>query len=61
MTVEESADRPIRCRSQEYYWTSCWQEGERESLEAQARGETVTFDGEDPNDIIRWLLEPRSH
>jgi hypothetical protein len=44
-------------RSQAYYWTRRWQEGERESLEAQASGEAVIFDSDDPTDIIRWLLE----
>ncbi len=40
--------------SQLYYWTSLWQEGERESREDIDRGDAVRFS--DPLDAIRWLL-----
>ena len=40
--------------SQLYYWTSMWQEGERESREDIDRGDAVRFS--DPLDAIRWLL-----
>ena len=43
-------------RSEAYYWTSAWQAGEAESLEALRRGERVVFDSDDPTDLARWLL-----
>lgn len=43
-------------RAQVYYWSSSWQEGERESLAELRRGETRTFDN--PEDALRWLDEP---
>lgn len=57
MAAEESAGGPVPC-SQAYYWTRRWQEGECESLQAQANGEDVTFDGNDPTDIVHWLVGP---
>jgi hypothetical protein len=43
-------------RDEAYYWSAAWQDGERESLTAHGRGESVVFDSDDPNDITRWLL-----
>jgi hypothetical protein len=40
--------------AQAYYWTRIWQESERESLAAFARGEGHTFDNGDA--AIRYLL-----
>ncbi len=41
--------------SQEYYWQHAWQQGERETLAALAEGNSVLFDSDDPEDIVRWL------
>ena len=41
-------------RTQFYYWTRNWQEGEREALDALARGEFRRFENGD--DAVRWLL-----
>jgi hypothetical protein len=38
-----------------------WQAEEDESLEAQARGEAVVFDGDDPTDVARWLVDGSSN
>ncbi len=43
-------------RSQVYYWSSAWQEGERASSAELRRGEAPTFDS--PEDALRWLDEP---
>ena len=43
--------------SQEYYWTSEWQAGEREALAEIAAGQTKEF--ESAQDAIRWLLRPK--
>lgn len=43
-------------REEAYYWSMAWQDGERESLAGHARGDSVVFDSDDPNDVIRWLL-----
>jgi hypothetical protein len=43
-------------RAQVYYWSSAWQEGERESSAELRRGEAPTFDN--PEDALRWLDEP---
>lgn len=40
-------------RSQAYYWTREWQEGEAEALAELERGEGVVF--EDPKEAVRWL------
>jgi len=45
-------------RSQEYYWRSVWQQAERANLAELAAGHRVTFDSDDPEDIIRWLHAP---
>ena len=41
--------------SQMYYWRSQWQKDERQSLAALEAGETIVFDSDDPEDIVRWL------
>ena len=41
--------------AQAYYWRHSWQQGERESLAALEAGQTVVFDSDDPEDIVRWL------
>lgn len=41
---------------QAYFWGHAWQAGERESLAARARGDYRTFESDDPNDAVRWLL-----
>jgi hypothetical protein len=38
---------------QAWYWTKEWQDGERESLEAYARGDYFEFATVD--DVIAWL------
>ena len=42
--------------SQEYYWTSAWQAGEREGLADLAAGRSRAFD--DPLELARYLLHP---
>lgn len=42
-------------RSQVYYWTADWQEGEREALAEIARGEARYF--ATGTDAVRWLLD----
>lgn len=44
---------------QAYYWSAAWQAQEGESREALDRGDFVVFDSDDPNDIVRWLIEGR--
>jgi hypothetical protein len=39
-----------------FFWTSAWQEGERESAAEREAGNLRTF--EDPKDLFRWLLSP---
>jgi len=39
-----------------YYWSVAWQEDVRAAMAARARGESVVFDSDDPNDVARWLL-----
>jgi hypothetical protein len=41
--------------AQEYYWHHGWQRGERETLVSLEDGQGVTFDSDDPEDIVRWL------
>lgn len=43
---------------QEYYWHFEWQQAEREALAERDAGESVRFDSDDPEDIVRWLNEP---
>jgi hypothetical protein len=43
-------------RSQAYYWTREWQEGEAEADEELRRGEARTFDA--PGEALRWLNSP---
>ncbi len=43
-------------RSQAYYWSYEWQEGEAEADEELGRGEIQTFD--DPLEALRWLDSP---
>jgi hypothetical protein len=47
---------PVTSEAQAYYWTRVWQEGERETLAALARGEGHTFG--DADAAIRYLLSP---
>lgn len=47
---------PITDRSQAYYWTRAWQEGELETLASLKAGEGITF--ETPEEARRWLLSP---
>lgn len=44
--------------AQEYYWHFEWQSGEREALAELETGQSVRFDGDDPQDIARWLDAP---
>ena len=41
---------------QAYYWSSPWQRGVAESMQALRRGEYEDFDSNDPTDVARWLL-----
>ena len=43
--------------TQEYYWHFSWQQGEREFQAERAAGDTVRFDSDHPEDIVRWLRE----
>jgi hypothetical protein len=60
----ESSERPDRRvpltipTAQEYYWHFAWQAGERQALSDIDAGDVVRFDGDDPDDISRWLNEP---
>lgn len=38
-----------------FFWTAAWQAGERESAAERAAGNSIVFDSDDPQDIIRWL------
>lgn len=43
---------------QAYYWSFAWQRDIRESMEALRAGDYELFDDpNDPNDVVRWLLE----
>jgi hypothetical protein len=42
---------------QAYFWTAEWQHGEAEAEADLAAGDYVDFDSDDPNDIVRWLLD----
>ncbi len=39
-----------------YYWSFQWQEDVREAMAARVAGDSVVFDSDDPNDVVRWLL-----
>jgi hypothetical protein len=43
-------------RSQLYYWTRTWQEGEAAALADLAAGRSQVFD--DPRELARYLLRP---
>jgi hypothetical protein len=45
-------------RSQVYYWRSTWQKAERANLAELASGDRMRFDGDDPEDVARWLDSP---
>ncbi|MGI8802477.1 MAG: hypothetical protein ACR2KV_09940 [Solirubrobacteraceae bacterium] len=45
-------------RSQKYYWTARWQRAERATLATIDAGDSIVFDSEDPEDIVRWLHTP---
>lgn len=45
-------------RDQLYYWTGLWQDGVKVAREALDRGDYEEFDSDDPNDVVRWLLDP---
>jgi hypothetical protein len=40
-----------------YYWTFHWQQDVRESMRELAAGEYEEFDSDDPNDVVRWMLD----
>lgn len=44
--------------AQAYYWSGAWQQSERETLASFEAGNGVTFDSDDPDDIVRWLHAP---
>jgi hypothetical protein len=46
---------PLMDRGQAYYWTRVWQAGERETLEAYAKGKGKTF--VDGKAAVAWLLD----
>lgn len=39
-----------------YYWSVPWQQDVRESMAALAAGDYEDFSSDDPNDVVRWLL-----
>ncbi len=41
-------------RSQAYYWTTTWQDGERETVRAYERGEGIRFSS--GREAAAWLL-----
>lgn len=41
---------------QRYFWLHPWQRGERESLADLESGQFRDFTGDDPTDVVRWLL-----
>ncbi|MGI8439250.1 MAG: hypothetical protein ACR2NV_03455 [Thermoleophilaceae bacterium] len=43
--------------AQEYYWHFSWQQGEREAVADLEAGRSTSFDGNDPEAVIRWLHE----
>jgi hypothetical protein len=43
-------------RSQKYFWSRTWQEGERESTAERDAGRAHSFDS--ANALIHWLLTP---
>jgi hypothetical protein len=47
----------IPSADQAYFWTAEWQRGEAEAEAELAAGDVVEFDSDDPNDVIRWLLD----
>jgi hypothetical protein len=47
---------PAISGEQAYFWSASWQEEEAESLREHEVGSFETFDSDDPNDVIRWLL-----
>ena len=52
--LEVSFFPSVVTRSQAYYWSRFWQEGEAEALREIEAGESVRFDN--PSDAVRWLL-----
>jgi hypothetical protein len=40
-----------------YYWSFYWQRDVRESMAALAAGDYEEFDSDDPNDVVRWMLD----
>jgi hypothetical protein len=55
MNEDETPD-PLRA-DEAYYWSPPWQEDAREAMAARAAGESVLFDSDDPDDVVRWLLK----
>jgi hypothetical protein len=45
-------------RSQTYYWSAAWQRAEHETLAAIEAGDSILFDSDDPEDVVRWLRQP---
>jgi len=39
-----------------YYWSSTWQQGVEESMQALRQGDFKVFDSDDATDVARWLL-----
>ena len=42
-------------RNELFFWSAAWQAGEREAAAEREAGRSIVFDGDDPEDIIRWL------
>lgn len=40
-----------------YYWSAPWQADVKRALEARRAGDSVRFDSDDPNDVVRWLFD----
>jgi hypothetical protein len=48
---------PLFIRADEaYYWSVPWQKDVQEAMAARKAGDSVVFDSEDSNDVVRWLL-----
>ena len=51
-------DVPIlMSREQEHLFSSVWREGDRESMADIESGQFQVFDSDDPDDVVRWLLD----
>lgn len=56
-TVTNPGQRPplFVPRDEIFFWTAEWQAGERASAAEREAGNSIVFDSDDPEDIIRWL------